>query len=373
MTRRAAFTARGLRPETLLKRLACENIRLYHARAGENEIRFECLLSDADRTAQIAGALGYAISAPSPVGIASALAALRRRTPLIVCLALAAALVVSAMTRVWFVRVVDAGEYAGEIRLALEAMDVRPMKKKAAVDTHALQEALEWRFPRLRWAQIALSGVTLEVRVVRGVSPEKTGAAGDVVAKQAGIVRSVLTYAGTPLVKPGDTVLAGQTLILGQERGTGDEIVPVTARGEVLASVYIEARASVPLFSRESLPTGRESAARAIAAPFLLLRFGDEPAYLTYDTVRETTPLGGAFFPLTLIQERYLEVALEDRERDAEAARKEAGTLALRKLSAAVLGHEVIDKWVDYSMIGRDHVLATATAEMLSDLAATAF
>ena len=370
MTRRVAFVARGLRPETLLKRLARESIRVFHAKAGDGEIAFECLLADTERVQKAAGALGYALSAPSPVGFARTCATLRRRVLLALCLTLAALAVTAAMTRVWFVRVLDAGEYAGEVRAALEEMDVRPMIKKSAVDTRALQEALEWRFPKLRWAQVALSGVTLQVRVVRGVSPDNGGAAGDVVAKRAGIVRSVLTYAGTPLVKPGDTVAAGQTLILAQERGFDGAALPVSARGEVLASVYVEARASVPLNTRVSIPTGRESAARLIELSRLTLRFGATPDFLTYDTERTVMPLGGAFFPVRLMRERYAEVALEDRARSADEAKKEAGTLALRRLSASVFRDEVIDKWVDYSMIGRDHVLATATAEVLTDIAA---
>ena len=49
--------------------------------------------------------------------------------------------------------------------------------------------------------------------------------------------------------------------------------------------------------------------------------------------------------------------------------RAEAAEAALERLKTMLYGYEIIDKWVDYCMIGDDIVAATATAEWLMDIA----
>ena len=88
-----------------------------------------------------------------------------------------------------------------------------------------------------------------------------------------------------------------------------------------------------------------------------------EPDYLTCDTETVRVPLGGAWFPLWIEHATYSEVALEAIPRDISAVQAEAGTLALQKLLILCGGSdEMIDNWLDFSMIEGDTVIAAATA-----------
>ena len=72
-----------------------------------------------------------------------------RRWPLAALLALALAGVCVALQWVWTVEVLDAGSYAGDVRAYLAEVGVRPFVWKSSVDTAALRDALEWRYPKV--------------------------------------------------------------------------------------------------------------------------------------------------------------------------------------------------------------------------------
>ena len=52
------------------------------------------------------------------------------------------------------VELIDAGTYAGDVRAFLEETGVRPFIWKSRVDTAALKEALEWRYPKVAWVEV---------------------------------------------------------------------------------------------------------------------------------------------------------------------------------------------------------------------------
>ena len=87
------------------------------------------------------------------------------------------------------------------------------------------------------------------VRLEEGVPPPEVAnndGSGDVVASSDGLIQRVTTYAGTPVVKAGDFVKAGQTLIRGEERGKDGTVQSVKARGEVIARQWISVVTRVP-------------------------------------------------------------------------------------------------------------------------------
>ena len=103
--------------------------------------------------------------------------------------------------------------------------------------------------------------------------------------------------------------------------------------------------------------------------PFFSFSFQDTPDYLQWDLEIEESNLGGAWLPVRLIRERYWEAAVEENLRNPEEIRREAGKAALQMLEKTFPDEDFVDKWVDYSMIEGDAMIATATAEMERDIA----
>ena len=191
---------------------------------------------------------------------------------------------------------------------------------------------------------------------------------GDVVAASDGLIQRITTYAGTPAVKAGDFVKAGQTLIRGEERGKDGTAHPVQARGEVIARQWVSVTTRVPMTETVSEPTGRQTVLRTVETPFFVWQREEEPSYLTYDRNREILPLGGAWLPVWLTREIFAEVSLRPQSRDLDEAKREGAQTAIFALNQALNNEETVDKWMKFDMIEGDTITVTATAEILRDI-----
>ena len=215
---RRRFTAEGLNLERLIRQAGEADIPLTAVRRRGRRIRGVTAEDDLPRLQQLADKGGWRLTAGERVGAGRVMDMLRRRATLaVMCLVAAAGLVVAAQL-MWRVELLDAGVYEADIRQYLDGQGIRPVCWKSAVDSSALRDALEWRYPRVAWVETGWRGTTLQIRVVAGTPAGETvriDGSGDVVAIRDGIIDRIMTVAGTPQVKPGDLVRAGQVLIAG--------------------------------------------------------------------------------------------------------------------------------------------------------------
>ncbi len=364
----------GRNAEKLLNVFREEGITLRRVhRTEQRSIDCVCDRADFERLAEIAGGKGFAVKQLPAFGARKTLQGLRRRKGLLVGLMVFAALLFTSMRFVWVVRIEDAGMYVGEVRSFLLEKDIKVGMMRSKVDVIALKEALEWRLPKVAWVQVEQRGVEVVVRWVEGVETPDVitpGGEGDVVADRDGILVRLTTYAGTPVAKAGDLIKKGQVLIKGEERSKEGELVPVKARGEAIARVWLSTKVELPLMETVSVPTGNTALRRMLVTPVYTLYLDAEPMFLTSDCDVRITTVGGVWLPITYREEWYEEVAIETQQRDIEQVKQEAAKAAGAQLAEKTfLNQDLVDKWIDFSMIDGDTICATATAEMLRDIA----
>ena len=370
------FTLTGLNLERFMNTLQKEGVPLLSARrADRRTLECACYLRDLPRVRQLAGEKGWRVTRERPAQLAAVLGALRRRPGALLgaALALAAALVLSQF--VWRVEINGAGPYRADIAAYLQESGYVPGARRDALDASALERNLTLRYPEVAWFHAYVSNVTLVVDVTRGVPmPDLPSAQpGDVVALRDGIVDSVRVYAGTAAVQAGDAVRAGQVLIRGEERGADGAVVPVAARGAVIARCWLTHTVEMSLLEIRSEETGREAVVQEIETPwFTWPTEPDTPDFLASNAYITQTPVAGCFFPVWRKTTVLREVSLEYARRSEAEVRAEAGDAALERLKTLLYGYEIIDKWVDYCMIEDDTLAATATAEWLMDIAGQA-
>lgn len=368
---RVRFSMEGLGAEKLLNAARKQGVSLRARRTAGRGMTLECAARDYEVLAGLAKERGFAVGPAQGVGLLRWLHMLNRRRGLAAGALIAAALMGYSLGFVWQVRIEDAGAYLGEVRLFLAEQGVRPGVRRSTIDLASLREKLEWRLPQVKWVQTGWAGTALVVRIVEGVAPpgiETAGAPGDVVADRDGILWRLTTFAGTPMCREGELVKAGQVLIRGAEQGPDGTERPVKARGVALARVWVQTKIQTSLGETQSVPTGRAYGRLVLKTPWLALALGPEPDYLTWDVDVQETAVGGAWAPLWLRRETYWEAALEKVVRPAQETAQEAEKVALLALDRATIGQEVIDKWTDYSMIDRDIIMVTATAEIRCDI-----
>ena len=182
-------------------------------------------------------------------------------------------------------------------------------------------------------------------------------------------MRSVLCRAGTPKVKPGDTVRAGDVLIAGFERGENETLAPVRAEGSVLARVWYTGEAFVSSRAERAEPDGEPVVRRLLCMPGWKYAFETAPDFIQYEKETRTLRIGGGL-PVWLEEEIYRPVRTEIETRSADEVKAEAGLAAMRiARENAGWDAEIVDKWVDYSMIQEEGYRARAVVEALREIA----
>ncbi len=177
-------------------------------------------------------------------------ALLRRRLPLLLfALAVLLGLFVSSLY-VWEVEVNGAETLGrGRVLRALEDSGVYPGVFWPNVDVDAVRSKMLTRVPELAWMTVRVHGSRAEaVLLERSEKPEicREDEAADVIAERTGIVTKVSVLSGRPLVRPGQAVLRGETLVSGTLESIANGARQVRARAEILADTQLELMAVSP-------------------------------------------------------------------------------------------------------------------------------
>ena len=307
-----------------------------------------------------------------------------RRWTLLPGLLLCAALLCLYLQRIWMVDVAFVGGRAAtfneaDVRAMLLELGVRPGMSARDVDTDNLELALSARSEDFSFVGARVQGVRLLVEVAPSLeAPEvyHLDEARDLVAACDGVVVSVNAQSGVAAVEAGDTVRKGDVLIRGEERVGADETRGVAARGEVVARTWAEAEAEASLVRLERAYTGRERTDSALRLLSWRLPLSPAEPFPVCETAMEQLPVGGLFLPLMIERATYREYEVRAVERDAEAVKAELSEQLFAVLQANIAAQganslQIVDKWIDYSMIEEGSLRARAVLEVHRDIATT--
>ena len=363
------ITVEGLNTDRFLRNAGAHRIRLTDVRRISNR-RVTAMIWENMLPAlqEIALQGGWKLSVGNRKGIGRLVDWLRRRwlltsAVLIGCIALSAASQV-----MWQIDIENGGTYEADIRIALDEMGVIPPKMRSQIDIGELRDALEWRYPRIAWLECGWRGTTLVIRPVEGVLPRSDGkndGPSDLVADRDGVIESVVTRAGTPVVKAGDIVRKGDVLIKGEERTSEGGVHPVAARGVVTARVWRGASVRMSAVERMTSYTGNTQTVWTIRTPWFDLWPLETCGFENNDTSISQTQISSCFIPMMLHIETRMEAEVALHRCDVEELKRSAYEAAAQKLQKMVgLDESLIDIWGNCSMIDAETIVSVAIAEM---------
>ncbi len=361
------YEAEGLNLERFVRACAEKDVHLAGLHRKGKRLSFLAYEEDEPVISLLCEQGGWHMTRGKRHGAGRMLEAIRRRWLLCAfCVAALCALGVVSQV-MWRIDIRGAGSYLAEMRAYLDAEGIHAPQWKRNVSPGQVRERLEYRYPQIAWIECGWRGTTLAITVHEGVPEGETmniAGSSNVIAERDGVVDAVITLSGTPQVKSGDVVKAGQILILGEERGKDETTHPVAARGSVTARVWDAATIQMSTLERQTTYTGRQAERIWIETPWFALSPAPEAPFEQYDLRRKTQPLGGFFFPLILHQDTYLEAEIRTTNRDMEALKAEAAIGAMRKLREKIgTSAKLIDKWVEYCIIEDGILQAVAIGE----------
>ncbi len=367
----------GLSLEKLMSRAAAQGIRLSKVvRTDTRGMSITLRAGEYPAFCALAQSVGWRVTVCRQSMLSRSQGLMAKRMMLAAGILVFCTVVWIAHAFVWFVRIEGAGEFLGEVRTVLAAQDVRPGRFRETLDLEAVRAALEQRLPQVAWVNVRLQGVTVSVTCVPARVPleaEYGGEACDVIAARDGVVRAMTVYAGTPLVKVGDAVRRGQVLVSGQERSADGAMRAVPARAEVLSRVWYSARARIPAMQSDATPTGKEQGRIVYCTPWGSWSQDPPSTFAEEDIAMERQAIGGVFVPLWIQYEHYAEVTMTRSLRDRQQLEQESSTIAERLAREKLpFGAQILDKWVEYSMMKDEHFAAEVVLETVENIATIA-
>ena len=308
----------------------------------------------------------------------------KRRWTLLPGILLCAILLFLYTQRIWRIDVLFAGDRPVEFSEAdvlgmLAAMDVVPGMEKRGLDTDVLMLDLSAKSEEFSFVGARVKGVRLLVEVAPSLkAPEiyDLDYARDLVASADGIVVSVTPEAGVAAVKPGDIVRRGDVLIRGEERVTRDATRGIAARGEVIARTWATAELEADTHIVQRVLTGRESTGSVLSLLQWSIPLKEAPPLSPAEVETEYLPVGGMFLPLMIVRTTEREYEERAVPKDEAALRELLREQAFALTDAEIAGYgeevrQIVDKWIDYSMIEEGRLRARAVVEIHRDIAAT--
>ncbi len=181
-----------------------------------------------------------------------------RRSSMVIGVLLCIALVIFSVSFVWIVEVEGLQERDPKVVLeAARELGLAPGVFIYGLDLNQSARELAKELPFITWVGVERRGVRLMIKVLEKVEERpQIPHPVDIVARTGGVVEQILVLSGSPVVRAGDVVSGGSVLIRGSP-ATADRAA-ISARGQVLASVWYTQVERVALSQEVAVATGRE-------------------------------------------------------------------------------------------------------------------
>lgn len=291
-------------------------------------------------------------------------------------LALCVVLVMVSSGMIWRIEIEHAGSMTAEVQRYLMEADIRPGTLKRSVPVAALREALLLRLPDAAQVSVVCEGSTLLISCYPALTGEQNQAEGmgtDLVAGEDGVITRLIVQSGTPAVRVGQAVCKGDVLIRGEERGEKQSVHAVRAQGEVTARVWARGDARISRFKVRTVETGALRRRVSLSSPWVNRVTREAEPFEQQDVSIQREAIIGLFIPIWRQTQWYAQTEVfKERRDDAEAASMAQAAAEQMAKNKCPPGAQILDKWVEYSMIDNEYVYATVVLEYESGIAVRA-
>ena len=342
------FLIMGAFPEKLLNRSARERIPVWDAAPTKGGISARTYAGRYRRTAALARKESLRTRVTARSGLYFHARPILKRKGLLLGTVCGCALIWALTGHLWVITV--SGCETVDESILLKELSARGLfcgAKLREIDTRSLAREMLLTDDRISWITINLRGSTAEVLLSECAPPPETIDPDDrwanVVARQDGVIHSVLPLKGQALCQKGDTVSKGEILVSGVMEDEFGGSMLTYARAVVLAGVYenvmitvpyrerVVSESTVPLRSRGLSCFGRELIAADVPKEALRTERTVKSILYPFLTIEEAA----AYLPKTEIVERTPFAAKEEAVRRLRAMR------AGEEPQAVLLGEEL--------------------------------
>lgn len=249
---------------------------------------------------------------------------------------------------IWTVNVEGVSRINSEdVIAACKKNGVSPGKLKHGIDLYSVGEKLMLEFDDISWIAVNLKGTDITVKIVETIPQTQyvnKETPTDVVANVDGKIVSVAAATGTPVVKEGDEVTAGDVLISSivplkdGETQTGEKYV--CASGEVYAKRQYDIEGTSELNYKEKEFTGKTKTDYSFCIGDKNINFITPSLQENYEQMTDDVfifDIGDYRLPFSIEKTVYGEIYSEELTRTPEEANELADKQLSEKLTALLM------------------------------------
>ena len=257
--------------------------------------------------------------------------------------------------------------------LKKEGLEVGTLKNK--VNTKEIINKMRLDRNDLAWIGIDIRGTNAIVKVVESdKKPDiiKEDDYCNIVATKAGIIEKVNAINGTPLVKKGDVIKEGTTIIGGWLEGKYTGIRYVHANGSVQAKVWYTQNEKVELNQVVSRKTENEETKYSVRINNFTINFYKTLSkFKKYDTIEQNKKIklfSDFYLPIEIIEKSNYELVEENITYTKEQAKQKAEEEAKKKLDEQVKVKEnILNTYINYQET-EEYIEAQVIYEVLEEI-----
>ncbi len=318
---------------------------------GEDRFLFDIPAQDVDRAKAIGSRSGAEIRVIRKSGLLHFLRRFRKRAYLLLIPLPFFLCFLWLSTCLWEIEV-SGNEILsrGEILMALESVGVYPGVSGLRLDNAQIRSRMLEELEKLSWCTVQVHGSRALVVVRERRQPPEIvdeHLVREVAAVRSGTIESMNILEGKALVKRGDTVVPGQTLITGVLPDRLGQVRRVHALGRVMAWTWYEFSDEIPLEVWEKTYTGEETTLFSLEIGDLRLNFYNDCSITgaCYDRIQEENRISafGLSLPLRWAKTRCRAYALSQRQLSEEKGAQLLEERLLDRLRKAAPKAEILE------------------------------
>ena len=321
----------GFSVAKVISSAAADGVKIWHVVRMEFGFEMRLRTADFERVAQLAREYRCSVEVISKDGLPMLLQKYKRRYGMAAGLILVIFGLYYLSTFIWLIEI-EGNERLeqGEIIQFLEQNGIAAGTARRSLLQRDVEDLLIAHFGDIAWASVYIRGTLARIHLTETiVAPMPIldlSHPADIVAAKDGIILSIATASGTPKVRPGDVVLAGDVLVssavnlaLPEE---APEYVNIRAMAEVWARMYYRIDFHVPFLFYEKSFTGEMSRVYNIDVNGRSFGIGRN-RYENYELITSERRLSFCEFlpmPILLRTEEHREYAMAVGNRSIEEA-----------------------------------------------------
>ena len=259
----------GYAPERFLNLCSNHNILIWNLAPTQDGYRFYISIAGFKKLHPILRKTKTKVRIQKRVGIPFFLFRYRKRKLFVVGIVVFAGLVYWLSGFVWKIEV-NGNSYLSENTILdfLQEQNCTFGCRKSHINCEALEAELRSQYEDVIWASVQIYGTKMTVSIQENLLPKESyeedeTEVRDIVATKDGLITSMVTRTGTPLVSPGVEVAKGDVLVSGrielfQDDGSLLDYEYSAADADIYADVWYEYTEQIPFSYEKKIPTGEK-------------------------------------------------------------------------------------------------------------------